>query len=212
MNASPSAFWEKKSSDRWAEYWDSLHEPHRDAIIEALRALPRFSSLLEVGCGPGVNLWRVLEAFPDADLTGLDVSQAAIDNGYARFAEADQTRQGRGRVALAVGPLPEALEPMQPVDVVLSCYTLAYIAPQRLAETFFGLLTLARQAVILAEPMVTPQEPAAKLTNLPEWRHDYLEGFAHAPGWAITSMKPLYIDRMNRILVAERTARLWRSS
>lgn len=204
-------FWTKKPADGprgWKAYWDTLRAPHRDGLIRTLEQLQPFESLLEVGCGPGVNLWRIQEAFPDADLTGLDVSQAAVDSGAARFAAADEdgTLKGSGRVALCAGVLPDALEAMGPVDVVLSCYALAYVWPNRMHETLTQVLALARAAVVLAEPMVIPGLPSGPIVRSPaEFRYDYLRWFhTCAPDWQVTSMKPLAVDRMNRVLVAQR--------
>jgi SAM-dependent methyltransferase len=207
-----TAFWTQPRSAQWDDYWRSLDAPHRDAILHALEALPPFSSLLEICCGPGVNLWRILEAFPDVDLTGIDVSEEAIENGLARFGSPDATHlyTGSGRVALCPAPIPEALSPdaqpaLEQVDVCLSVYALAYVDPRLLGETLASLSRLARHALILAEPMATPQAPPAKLSNLPEWRHDYLRWFLEAaPGWKVTTFSPLRVDHMNRLLVAQR--------
>lgn len=211
------AFWQKKPAtgpSSWADYWDTLGAPHRDALVDALRKLQPFGSLLEVGAGPGVNLWRILEAFPDVDCTGLDVSQAAVDDGHRRFAAAtaDGTLPGTGRVALCAGILPEALEVMGPVNVVLSCYALAYVHPVDIQRTLEQLGTLAQRAIVLAEPMVMPGASPGLIPNFSassrprEFRYDYLRWFAEGVGgrWRVTSLKPLHVDRMNRLLVAER--------
>lgn len=205
----PVEFWRQKRTEGpsgWASYWDTLHAPHRDALVETLRALPPFETLLEVGCGPGVNLWRIQEAFPEADLTGLDVSQAAVNDGAARFAAADHEGRlsGTGRVALCAGELPEALKAMGDVDVVLSCYVLAYLPPREILPTLTALLQLAQQAIVLAEPMVIPGVPPGP-THMPlEFRYDYLRWFQSQAGWQVTTMKPLIVNRMNRLLVAQR--------
>jgi hypothetical protein len=204
-------FWQQKPEASWQAYWDSLNAPHRTAIVEALKTLPAFDSLLEVGAGPGVNLWRILEAFPDVDLTGLDVSQAAVDDGHRRFVEATQqgTFPGKGRVALCAGVLPEALEALDPVDAVLSCYTLAYVPPADIQVTMMKLLELAQRAIVIAEPMVIPGFPTGRIpSKVQEFRYDYLQCFQAVPGWRVTSMKPLTVDRMNRLLVAERVTPL----
>lgn len=209
-----TTFWTQTRGAQWDVYWQSLNAPHRDAIVRALSTLPPFESLLEVGCGPGVNLYRILEAFPDADLTGIDVSEEAVDNGMARFGAPDAAYlyEGAGRVALCPAPIPDALSPdampaLAPVDVALSCYACAYVAPQRLHETLSGMARLARQAIVLAEPMATPHAPPAKLTDLPEYRHDYLRWFLEAaPGWRVTAFSALHVDRMNRLLVAQRVS------
>lgn len=213
------AFWQRKPASgpsSWADYWDTLGAPHRTAIVDTLGKLPPFESLLEVGAGPGVNLWRILEEFPDVDLTGIDVSEAAVDDGTRRFLKAttDGTLPGKGRVALCAGELPQALEQMGPVDVVLSCYALAYVPPPDIRTTMMKLLELAQRAVIIAEPMVIPGLQNGAIRDLgsqnrpQEYRYDYLRWFHQAAaGWRVTSLKPLTVDRMNRILVAERVHR-----
>lgn len=203
-------FWTKKpvaGAGGWSAYWATLHAPHRDLLIETLRTLPHFSSLLEVGCGPGVNLWRIQEAFPDADLTGLDVSEAAIDHGAERFADADRggLLRGGGRVALCAGILPEALEAMGPVDVVLSCYACAYVPPTLIKDTLDRMRDLANLALVIAEPMVTPYAAGGVLRrDLGEYRYDYLRWINAQAGWKVTAMRPVKVDRMNRVLVAQR--------
>jgi trans-aconitate methyltransferase len=202
-------FWTEKPAAGWAEYWDTLHAPHRTAVVQALQQLPAWTSLLEVGCGPGVNLWRILDAFPDADLRGLDLSQTAIDQGAAKFAQADMEGglKGSGGVALCAGSLPEALAPMDPVDVVLSVYTLAYVPPPDISETLSRLTELAQHAIILAEPMVAPGLTSELLHRHPaETRHDYLRWFNAIDGWHVTTLKPVIVQRLNRLLVAQRKA------
>ena len=194
----------------WAAYWDTLHAPYRTALVETLRKLPPFESLLEVGCGPGVNLWRIRDAFPGVTVGGFDVSPQAIAQGHARFAQAERDGQlsGTGDVYLAVGELPESLALVEPSDVVLSCYALAYVRPSCFHETMLGLVAIARQAIVLAEPMVVVGDPPG-ISQLirqqpPECKHDYLTWFReHAPAWAL-SMRPLQVQRMNRLLVAQR--------
>lgn len=214
------AFWQRKPATgpgSWEAYWDTLRAPHRDAIVQAFRELPAFDSVLEVGAGPGVNLWRLLEAFPDIDLTGLDVSEAAVDDGTRRFANAMElgTLPGMGRIALCAGVLPEALQAMDPVDVVLACYALAYVPPADIQATIQQLLTLARRAVVLLEPMVAPGLMPGRIPDLgaakrpAEYRYDYLGWFnLLSKGWRVIQFKPVVVDRMNRLLVAERLTHL----
>jgi len=206
VKVSPADFWLNKRE--WDGYWETLNEPYRDALIAALAKLPAFTSLLEIGCGPGVNLWRVLEAFPDVTVGGFDVSHAAIANGHARFQKAEQENalSGKGDIWLAVGALPDSLHEVQPVDVVLSCYALAYVPPHLIRPTLEQMATVAQQAMVLAEPMTIPGFPGGQIHNPPEWRYDYLRWFQTQPNWQVTSMKVCLKDRMNRILVAERKA------
>jgi SAM-dependent methyltransferase len=214
------AFWERKTAtgpSSWASYWDTVDAPHRNVIIDALRTVPAFGSLLEIGCGPGVNLFRVLQAFPDVDVTGLDISQGAIDFADRRLREATEGGElaGTGRAAVCVGELPEALEAMEPVDVVLSCYALAYVHPLDIRRTLEQLLYLAQRAVVIAEPMLIPGLPPGLIAHASaaarpnEFRYDYLRWFQEmeSDSWRVTVMRPVVVDRMNRLLVAERVRR-----
>lgn len=205
-------FWRLKRD--WSGYWDGergLQAPHRTALVDALRTLPPFTSLLDIGCGPGVNLWRILEAFPEADLTGIDVNPFAVADGIERFTRAYEHGVFRsGRIALCEGDLPEALEasahpPLEPVDVILSCYTLAYLLRDQVLVALKEMTRLA-SAVVIAEPMSEPGKPDGliHLGAASEFRYDYLAWFQQVDGWQVTSLKKVSVDRMNRILVAQR--------
>jgi len=218
MKISPrqhGAFWKQKRD--WSEYWDGprgLRAPHRDAIVDALQPLPPFVSLLEVGCGPGVNLWRIQEAYPRADLTGIDVSPFAIDEGIRRFEHAHQHGLfPTGRIALCQGELPEALEPsadppLETVDVVVSCYALAYLLRDQVLVALKQMTRLAAMAIVIAEPMSEPGKPDGliHLGAASEFRYDYLAWFRQQDDWQVTSLMKLTVDRLNRILVAQRRA------
>jgi SAM-dependent methyltransferase len=209
--------WTRKAAtgaNSWESYWETRDAPYRTELVAALRRVPPFTTLLEVGCGPGVNLWRVLEAFPDVDLTGFDLSDRAIENGRAKFltAMANGTFAGSGRVALCSPDVPhegclvDALGQMDRVDVILACYSLAYVRPAQFHETMLALTTVARQAIVLAEPMVVVGDPpgVSQLLrrNPDEFKHDYLAWFrVCAPTWAV-SLRPLHVHHMNRLLVA----------
>jgi len=208
----PGDFWEAKAADGpsgWAAYWATVQAPHRTALVDALRTVAPFDSLLEVGCGPGVNLWRIHQAFPDADIVGMDIANAAIDYGSEIFARADLdgTLQGSGRVTLCAAALPDDLAqlPVDDVDVVLSCYALAYLPPEALDVALGAIVTIARQGIVLAEPMVEPGFAEGLTSRLPEWRHDFLGWFReHAPGWRIALWPMPPVDRLSMTLIARR--------
>ncbi|MEZ4680320.1 MAG: class I SAM-dependent methyltransferase [Caldilineaceae bacterium] len=46
----------------------------RAALIDALRSRCRARRILEVGCGTGRNLCALTQAFPEAEITGIDLS------------------------------------------------------------------------------------------------------------------------------------------
>lgn len=80
-------------------------------------------SVLEVGCGTGYNLQRLAQRYPNAQLSGMDLSADML--AIAR----KNTRMHHNRVQLH--QLPYGMEPLttQP-DVILFSYALTMINPQ----------------------------------------------------------------------------------
>lgn len=51
----------------------------RDAVLQSARNVsPRPARILEVGCGTGHNLVRLARLFPQAQITGVDLSEAML--------------------------------------------------------------------------------------------------------------------------------------
>lgn len=70
----------------------------RDRLIRALDA-PAGTSILEVGCGTGRNLIAAARKWPQAQLSGFDISQAMLDTANRSVRRAGLT----DRIALARG-------------------------------------------------------------------------------------------------------------
>lgn len=92
------------------------------AVSDAVRGRDqRHLKMLDVACGTGRFLRQVRLAFPRLDLTGLDLSQAYLDEGRAQFADLKGARWLAGN-AEAI-PLPDAS-----LDIV-SCIFLFHELP-----------------------------------------------------------------------------------
>ena len=188
-------------------YQRSLMAAHRTAIVEQVRGL-QAETLLEVRCHCGPNLVRLGRECPDLHMLGVDISAEAIAAGRQWIAS-----EGLGnRVQLNAGRMPLITEqvPSQSVDVVLSCYTLAYLAPQDLDAVLWEIGRLASRAVILAEPMADagPSVSLHHRQGYREWAHSYAESAQWVNtlrGWSVRSIavEPP-VDHLNRILVLER--------
>lgn len=86
-----SEYWEQRPSNdkrmdwrngagNWIEeYVASATHPHREVIIEALKAFYPFAGVLEAGCNAGPNLLRISHVFPETQLAGFDVNQDALN-------------------------------------------------------------------------------------------------------------------------------------
>lgn len=188
-------------------YKNSLHARHRNGIAEIVTHYQP-ASLLEVGCHCGPNLIRLAQDVPGiVDLFGIDASPQAIEAGNAWASEAGLS----GRVSMSVGRFPQDTEHMPSgcVDLVLSCYTLAYLAPGDLDAALFELGRLARRAVVLAEPMTTGDPDLMQTPKgYREWAHNYgraLKWIGSFRGMTLrmTDVQPP-VDRLNAILVLER--------
>jgi ubiquinone/menaquinone biosynthesis C-methylase UbiE len=201
----------------WVQnYRNSLRVRHRDLIVESIATMPGVTSVLEVGSHCGPNLVRLAQALPTLEqLTGVDVNADAIAAGV-------QWAHGLGlseRVHLDVGRVPDATSALPDgcVDVVLSCYSLAYIAPSDLDAVLYEMGRLARRAIVIAEPMTDQSNadatPASfpvhqSMTGYAEWAHNYRAASKWIGSWrgcalTVTPVSPP-VDRLNGILVAAR--------
>ena len=78
--------WQGQTGEAWAEEWrrtDRTLAPLNEALLA--RALPFDGSrILDVGCGAGATSFAFADALPDAEVTGLDLSDALIAAAQAR--------------------------------------------------------------------------------------------------------------------------------
>lgn len=193
-----------------AQYQQSVSHRHRTAIVEQVQALGA-ETLLEVGCHCGPNLMRLAKDCPTLQMLGVDVNAEAVRAGQQWMRTAGLSE----RVKLSVGRMPEALMglPTGSVDVVLSCYALAYIAPGDIDAVLYEMGRIAAKAVVLAEPIPGPGQALEKraLTGYSEWVHDYSTATQWIATWrgmrlSTTPVTPP-VDRLNAVLVAHRDGR-----
>jgi len=138
--------------ERLKHYWNDLEAEHRHEVIRAVLATnPDVRSVLEVGCHVGTNLRLLAQFWPRAIFYGCDINGEAIAYGQERFLES-----GLPPVFLERASLHAYLRARGLVDVVFSCYALAYTAPADLPDVLQGILAAARCAVVIAEPAGFP--------------------------------------------------------
>ena len=105
----------------------------RDEMIAGVGALAGHH-VLEIGCGTGRNLVKLARAYPQANLYGLDVSEAMLETARAATA-----RAGLGSIRLAQGDATAfdapALLGRPQFDRVVVSYALSMIPPWRAALT-----------------------------------------------------------------------------
>ncbi len=95
----------------------------RQGIIDRLKAVtPSPQNILEIGCGTGTNLLALAKTFPNAQLTGLDLSEDMLQRASKRVATLQP--QVTLKHQLYDAPLSEGA-----YDVVLFSYCLTMINP-----------------------------------------------------------------------------------
>ena len=95
----------------------------RTAVIRELQMCYQPSRILEIGCGTGKNLTQLCRTFPDAEVIGLDLSEAML--AVARR----NVSAFRERVKLIPKMYDRPLSPAQAFDCILCSYSLSMMNP-----------------------------------------------------------------------------------
>jgi predicted O-methyltransferase YrrM len=188
-------------------YQKSIKGRQRDAIVGIVKGLPGVATVLELGCHCGPNLMRLAQEMPHLEqLSGVDINADAVTAGRQWV----EHLGFRDRIELKAGRVPDATSGLADgcVDVVLSCYALAYIAPPDLDAVLYEVGRLARKAIVLAEPMPGGIARPLQLTDYQEWAHDYRGAAKWLGTWRGCEMSVVPVDppvdRLQSILVAVR--------
>ncbi len=138
--------WGKGSKDWIKSYWDSRNHPHRPLLIEAISKLNP-SSILEIGCNCGPNLWLLAKKFPDAEIRGIDINPVAIQKGNELFAA-----EGILNVKLSVGKADELKQfRSKSFDVVFTDAVLIYIGRDKIRRITEEMVRVTREGLFLVE-------------------------------------------------------------
>ena len=144
-------------------FFDDLDHYHFEKLHHLLRLVPfnryRDRTVLEVGCGAGVDLARFAEG--GAIVTGVDLAQSAIELAKANF---DQ-RGLKGDLQVANG---EALPfPSDSVDLVYAHGVVQYTAhPERLVKECYRVLKPGGEAIFQVYNRVSWLNALSKLMKV----------------------------------------------
>ena len=95
----------------------------RRAIIQEIHKLRVPTRILEVGCGTGKNLVGLCRAFPEATITGVDLSDAMLDMARKNLGHLND------RVTLLSKAYDQPLQAEQPFELILCSYSLSMFNP-----------------------------------------------------------------------------------
>lgn len=146
----------------------------------------------------GTNLRLIRDAFPWVALSGSDLNVGAIE--YARPRLPDVEFVATDALADSASWRPNQF------DVLISCYTLAYLPPNDLLTFERRAVRAARQAILLAEPTAHLPGRVDGL-HFEEWRHPHetiLREAAAGAGRAATvrtRLLPQPVDRCNALTI-----------
>jgi tRNA (cmo5U34)-methyltransferase len=128
----------------------------QQATIEAIPFAPR--RVLELGVGTGETTRRLLERYPDAQVTGLDAQPEMVFKARELGIEV--------RLARMEDPLPDG-----PWDLVISVLSVHHLDDEQKRDLFRRIREQSRSMVIgdvvIAEPQVTPLEAGVDLPSPP---------------------------------------------
>lgn len=138
--------WGKGGGDWIKSYRDSLDHPHRSVLVETIS---RFnpSSILEIGCNCGPNLYLLAKKFSDAEIRGIDINPITVQEGSEWFAQ-----EGIPNVEISVGKADELEQfPDNFFDVVFTDAVLIYVGPDKIEKIMREMIRITRKALILVE-------------------------------------------------------------
>ena len=133
--------------DEWVmSYWDSREHPHRPFLIERIFKFSP-SSILEIGCNCGPNLYLIAKRFPDVKIRGIDINPMAVQKGNEWLAQ-----EGVSNVKLSVSKADELGQFQdKSFDVVFTDAILIYIGPDKIKKVMKEMIRITRRALILLE-------------------------------------------------------------
>lgn len=134
--------------EEWVNtYWDSRYHTHRTFLVEKIAEFYPFTSVLEIGCNCGPNLYLVAKRFPDAEVKGIDINSRSIQRGAELFAS-----EGITNVRLSEGKA-DRLEEFgdKSVDIVFTDAVLIYVGPDKINRVIREMLRISRRALIFLE-------------------------------------------------------------
>jgi ubiquinone/menaquinone biosynthesis C-methylase UbiE len=140
--------WWAKRGNGWAEgNWNSRDHPHRSFLVERIAAFSPISSVLEIGCASGPNLYLLAKRFPQSEIRGIEINPQAVEVGSEGFA-----REGISNVKLSVGRAEDLCEfKDKSFDVVFTDAVLIYIKRSAICYIIKEMLRIARKGLVLVE-------------------------------------------------------------
>ena len=164
--------WNEGSNDWIKGYWYSQNHSHRPFLIEKISNFSP-SSILEIGCNCGPNLYLLGKKFPDAEIRGVDINPLAVQKGNEWLAQ-----EGISNVKLLKGKADELRQFQdKSFDIVFTDAVLIYVGPDKIKEVIRDMVRITRRALILVEwhSEYRRKDPdGLGVYYLGNWKRDYV--------------------------------------
>ena len=146
----------------------------------------RYARVLDLGCGHGAGLLTWLEAHPDSECHGVDLSAPCLKYAYARAAEA-----GR-QVFLSQQDIEHLDYPDDQFDLVFFVFLLHEIPPDNMAPIFNEVRRILKPGGIMAgmEIALAPDDPFQNAIQISDgWLNNepYLRSCVHTDFHALSA-------------------------
>ena len=132
-------FWQRRKID-WAKSYMNPNHPHRQMLVETLKHLS-WISLMEVGCGAGANLVRIINTIPKKQVMGVDVNPDAIAYAKTQFTGA----------IFKVNEAHNIIMSDKSTDVILTDMFMIYVTPRKMEKHLKEFSRLARNYAVMFE-------------------------------------------------------------
>lgn len=161
--------------DEWVTgYWNSLNHSHRAFLLEKIASFSPFSTVLEIECNCGPNLYLMAKRFPDTEIRGIDINPRAVKEGNELFGQ-----EGISNVRLSIGKADELGQFQdKSFDIVFTNSLLMYIGPDKIKQVIQEMVRITRRALILLERhcfQPQPKDPdGLGVYRYSSWERDYV--------------------------------------
>lgn len=133
-------WWQTRKIDWKKEYQTTVDHPHRQVIVDALKSF-YWVSLMEIGCGGGANLIKILKTFKGRQVGGIDINPEAIELCNKTF----------GGGMFKVNSADDIFMSDKSTDVLLSDMTLIYSGRFKIDKYIKEIKRITRSYIVLCE-------------------------------------------------------------
>ena len=133
-------YWAERKINWEKDYTSTWTHPHRQLICAVLKGIT-WKSLIEIGCGSGANLVKIVNTFKGIQVGGIDINPDAIAAAQKIFSNA----------ILKVGSGEDIFLSDDASDILLTDRTLIYVPPRKIHTYIKELKRVGRDWIILCE-------------------------------------------------------------